>query len=107
MAVDYPIGPNFFRFKHRLVKTFVRKSNIIVVELQGEPWLDGWTVDEPLPKQLDSMNAEKLKSNVEFAKKTGFSPIYLWGAEWWWWLKVEKNYPAVWEEARKIFSQDV
>ncbi len=105
MAVDYPIGPNFFKFKHWLVKTFARQDNIMVVELQGEPWLDGWTVDQPLPKQLDSMNAEKLKDNVEFAKKTGFSPIYLWGAEWWYWLKTQKNYPDVWNEAKILFSQ--
>jgi hypothetical protein len=73
--------------------------------LQGEPWLRGWTIDQPLEEQFGSMNAEKLKDNVEFAKKTGFSPIYLWGGEWWYWMKVVKNYPDVWEEAKSIYSR--
>ncbi|MCX6765798.1 MAG: cellulase family glycosylhydrolase [Candidatus Moranbacteria bacterium] len=105
IAFDYPIGPNFFKFKYWLIKTFAGQENIMIVELQGEPWLDGWTVDQPLEEQLESMNAEKLRSNVEFAEKTGFSPIYLWGAEWWYWLKEKKNYPQVWEEAKGLFSK--
>jgi len=35
------------------------------------------------------MNLEQFKKNIEFAQKTGFDTIYLWGAEWWHWLKRE------------------
>lgn len=105
IAFNYPIGPNFFKFKHWLIKKFAKQNNIMIVELQGEPWLDGWTVDQPLEKQLKSMNAGKLRDNVEFAKKTGFEPIYLWGAEWWYWLKVKKDHPEVWQEAEHIYSE--
>ena len=104
VAMDYPIGPNFFKFKYWLIKKLANQNNIFICELQGEPWLRGWTTDFPLEEQLKSMNAEKLRDNVEFAKKTGFSPIYLWGAEWWYWLKTVKNYPALWEEARRILN---
>lgn len=103
IAFDYPIGPNFFKFKYWLIKTFAKQENIFICELQGEPWLRGRTTDFSLDEQLESMNAEKLRGNVEFAKKTGFSPIYLWGAEWWYWLKTKKDYPALWEEAILIF----
>lgn len=104
LAFDYPIGPNFFKLKHWLIKKFADQENIMIVELQGEPWLDGWTVDQPLTDQLDSMNAEKLRENVEFAKKTGFSPILVWGAEWWYWLKTEKNDPSLWNKAKDLFK---
>ena len=104
IAFDYPIGPNFFLFKKWLIGKFAHQDNIMIVELQGEPWLNGWTTDKPLEEQLRSMNSEKLRSNVEFAEKTGFSPILLWGSEWWYWLKVKQDYPQLWDEAKLLFQ---
>lgn len=105
ISMDYPIGPNFFKFKKWLIEKFAKQDKIMIVELQAEPWLDGWTTDKTVEEQLGSMNAEKLRENVEFAKKTGFSPIYLWGVEWWYWLKDSKENPDLWEEAKKIFEE--
>ncbi len=102
---DYPIGPRFFQFKYWLNKILARQNNIIIVELQAEPWINGWTTDSALSEQFKSMDAEKLRDNVEFARKTGFPEIYLWGAEWWYWLKVEKNHPELWDEAKNLFNQ--
>ncbi len=107
LAFNYPIGPNFFKFKYWLIQKFAKQENIMIVELQGEPWLDGWTTDKPMEEQLQSMNARKLLDNVEFAKKTQFSPIFIWGVEWWYWMKVSKNHPELWEEAIKIFSRQL
>lgn len=101
----YPIGPNFFKFKHWLIRKFAGQEEVVIIELQAEPWIDEWTVHASLEKQLKSMNAQLIGKNVEFAKKTGFSEIYLWGAEWWWWLKEKQEYPEVWNEAREIFAQ--
>lgn len=103
---DYPIGPRFFQFKRLINKIFAKQNNIIIVELQAEPWIAGWTTDSALSEQFKSMNAEKLRDNINFARKTGFSEIYLWGAEWWYWLKVEKNHPELWDEAKNLFKQE-
>ena len=35
----------------------------------------------------------------------GFDEFYFWGAEWWYWLKEKKSYPAVWDEGKKLFSE--
>jgi hypothetical protein len=102
---DYPIGPRFFHFKRWLIKKFARQENAIVVELQAEPWINGYTTEQPLSEQFKSMDAEKFKDNVMFAKKTGLPEIYLWGAEWWWWLKTAQNHPELWETARELFNQ--
>lgn len=99
----YPIGPRFFHFKYSLINIFARQKNTIVVELQAEPWISGWTTNQPLEEQFKSMTADKLKENVSFARKAGFPQIYLWGVEWWYWLKVEKNHPEVWETAKSLF----
>jgi hypothetical protein len=101
----YPIGPNFFKFKMLLIKLFAQQKNTIVIELQGEPWVQGWTTDAPIEKQLASMNASILADNVEFAKKTGIKEIYVWGAEWWYWMKTKQNNATLWETARSLVQQ--
>jgi len=103
---DYPIGPRFFQFKYWMIKTFVKQEKAIVVELQGEPWIDGWTTDGALSEQFKSMNAQKLEDNVMFAKKVGFPEIYVWGVEWWYWLKTQKGHPELWDTAKSLFSQN-
>ncbi|MFC1608899.1 hypothetical protein ACFL3M_01795 [Patescibacteria group bacterium] len=102
----YPIGPRFFLFKKWLIEVFADQENSVVIELQGEPWVAGWTVSKSLEEQFESMNAEKLSENVEYAKESGFSEIYVWGAEWWYWLKKEKNYPHLWETFRVIIENN-
>ena len=100
----YPIGPIFFRLKLLLISLFAHQNNAIVIELQGEPWLAGSTTDAPVQTQLASMNAATLKDNVEFAKESGFDEVYVWGVEWWYWMKVVKNDPSLWNEAKALYN---
>lgn len=100
----YPIGPNFFKIKQLFIKVFAGQNNAIVIELQGEPWVQGWTTSAPIETQLASMNADVLNDNVQFAKKTGMKEIYIWGVEWWYWMKVHQGNATLWDEAKKIFS---
>jgi len=82
----YPIGPRFFRFKYGLINLFARQKNAIVVELQAEPWIAGWTTNQPLEEQFKSMTEEKLRENVTYARKVGFSSKFIFGGvEWWYW----------------------
>jgi hypothetical protein len=101
----YPIGPNFFKFKMLFIKLFAHQTNDIVIELQGEPWLAGWTTAAPVEDQLASMNAKTLADNVEFAKKTDMKEIYIWGVEWWYWMKTTQNNPTLWETAKNLVNQ--
>jgi hypothetical protein len=96
----YPIGPNFFKVKQLIIKIFAHQNNAIIIELQGEPWVGGWTTDAPIETQLASMNAEILLDNVEFAKKTGMNEIYVWGVEWWYYMKATQSNPTLWDAAR-------
>lgn len=101
----YPIGPRFFQLKYNLIDFFAEQHNAIVIELQAEPWVSGWTTNAPLEEQFKSMNENKLRENVTYARQVGFPEIYLWGVEWWYWLKEHRNYPAVWDEAKRLFNQ--
>ena len=98
----YPIGPNFFKIKKLLISLFANQKNAIVIELQGEPWVQGWTVHAPIETQLASMNADILKDNFEFAKKTGVDEIYVWGVEWWYWMKITQNNDSLWKQAEEL-----
>ena len=101
----YPIGPNFFRAKAWLVRTFAHQNNLMVIELQAEPWASGWVANMSLEEQAKTMNETKLRENVRYAKQVGFPEVYLWGGEWWYWMKVKKDSSAVWETGKELFHE--
>lgn len=102
--VTYPIGPNFFRFKEKAVRLLTDQERFIVIELQAEPWANGWVGDAPLEEQFKTMDEHQLRDIVTYAKRVRFPEVYLWGAEWWYWLKEKKDHPEVWETARELFQ---
>ncbi len=101
--ITYPIGPNYYRFKAALLNLFMGKSRFIVAELQAEPWAKGWVGDATVEEQYQTMNPSLLREYVDYARRVGFSEAYLWGVEWWYWLKETKGEPAVWDTARELF----
>jgi hypothetical protein len=100
--VSYPFPPVYYWRRAQIVKKLFDKE-VIGVELQTEPWGPTLLYQLPLGEQEKTMNLEQFKKNIEFAKKTGLKEFYLWGAEWWYWLKEKQNQPEIWQEARKMF----
>lgn len=81
-------------------------DKIIVSELQAEPWVKNPPIPNvSLNEQYQTMNLKTFKENAEFAKSTGISEIYLWGAEWWYWLKEKKGDSSIWDEAKNLFRR--
>ena len=103
---NYPLGPNFFRTKALFIKIFANQKNIIISELQGEPWGPKWLSEMSLEEQYKSMSPQKLEDIAEYARKTNFSESYLWGAEWWYWLKTTQNHPEMWDAAKIIINSN-
>ncbi len=101
----YPIPPNFFWMKTNLLHLFYSDKPVIISELQAEPWGPKMIYETPLSEQDISMNIDQFYSNIEYAKKTGFKEIYLWGTEWWYWMKEKHNRPEFWEAAKKIINE--
>jgi aryl-phospho-beta-D-glucosidase BglC (GH1 family) len=104
--VSYPLRPVFYARKAALVEKFFGKK-VICAELQAEPWGPKLLYDSPLEEQNKTMNLEQFRKNIEFAEETGFDTFYLWGAEWWYWLKEKHDQPEIWQEARKIFQENL
>ncbi|MDO8638967.1 MAG: beta-galactosidase [Candidatus Daviesbacteria bacterium] len=103
--IDYPIKPWFYRAKAIIVKNIFSSNNqkIMISELQTEPWTNKFVAETPIDQQIKDFPLSKMEDNVNFAKKVGFSDIYLWGVEWWYWIKIQ-GYPEYWEYARELFK---
>ncbi len=99
----YPIIPAFFRIKKNLISLVYSSKPAIVIELSAEPWLLEPIVNTPLETQLSRMDLDKLNEMINFSSKTGFDTFYFWGAEWWYWLKLN-GHPELWERAKQLFE---
>lgn len=102
--VHYPITPAFFKIKRRFAQFFAHPREWIVIELAAEPWCPISFQKASQAERDRTMNLEKFKSILEFARLTGFKKFYLWGVEWWYWEKTVNNNPALWEEAKGLFN---
>jgi hypothetical protein len=102
----YPNIPAIFRIKQNLARLiygiFYGQKPVIVAELSAEPWLLQPIVETPLGVQLGRMDLAKFNEMIDYGRKTAFDTFYLWGAEWWYWVK-ERGRPEFWERARALF----
>jgi len=80
------------------------KKPIIVSELQAEPWGNKSIQDLTLEEQFITLSLDHFRANIEYAEEVGFPEVYLWGAEWWHWMKEKHDHPGFWEEAKSIIN---
>jgi hypothetical protein len=86
------LSPLFYRFK--LMLAGQKTANAFIAELQAEPWIPNSDVNTlDLAEQYKSMNPARFEKNVAYAQRVGFPRAYLWGAEWWYWMKEIKGVP--------------
>jgi len=102
----FPLPPLFYHRKAQLIEYLFNKK-VICGELQAEPWAFEVFYDVPLEEQEKTMNLEKFKESIEYAKSTGLDTFYLWGAEWWFWLKETQDKPEIWNNARDLFNNKI
>jgi hypothetical protein len=102
--IHYPFPPTFYWRKAQIIKKLFGKK-VICIEFQAEPWGPTLLYTSPLKEQEKTMNLEQFKQNIEFAKKTGLDTFYLWGGEWWFWMKVKQGKPEIWNEAKNLISK--
>lgn len=91
----------FYRVKANLMRLFEDKP-IYLIELSAEPWLVEPVTAVDVETQLERMDVEKFDEIIVYARKTNFDVQYLWGIEWWYWMK-EKGHPEFWGYAKTLF----
>lgn len=101
----YPLPPWFYRKKANIVNKFRPLDKLIVIELQAEAWATSkFIANMTIEEAYKSMSPEQFQKNIEYGRDSGIGEIYLWGAEWWYWLKLQ-GHPEIWNEAKKLFNE--
>lgn len=98
----YPLTPQYYKHKAKAVALLGKR--VFVSELQAEPWERQPLSEMPLIEQKELMNAQKLKKSVEFARHAGFDEVYLWGVEWWYWLKGQGD-DSLWNVVKEMIDK--
>lgn len=94
--------PFFYKLKTSAMELFFGKKESFLIELSLEPFLTKPIVETSREIQLDRMGIEKWSEVIEFAGETGFKNQYLWGAEWWYYMKLN-GHPEFWNAAKDLF----
>lgn len=107
---EYPFPAWFYAFLAGGAEITTGR-NTFIHELQTEAWLpdnkgffrSDYRMNDvnAIPEQNKSLNAERLKSRLEYGRATGMRTIDLWGLEWWYWRKEKAHDPSLWDVARQ------
>ena len=101
--LSLPFPAVSYQRKAWLVEKLFGKE-VVVGELQAEPWVRGELKNSTFQEQEKTMTLSKLRRNIAFAKRTGLDTFYLWGAEWWYWMKEMHNNDTFWNEGKKVIK---
>ncbi len=97
------LPPWFYRVKENIMKLIHGDKETFLIELSLEPWLLEPVTQVPVETQYSRMDIEKFNEIIEYAKKTRYEKQYLWGGEWWYWLK-ENGHTEMWERGKELFK---
>lgn len=101
--ITYPFPQYFYIVKSSFIREVFARSNqkTLVLEFQAEPWLaDGkfLTAD----RQSKLFTTVDFKNYINYVQKTGFDEVYLWGAEWWYFMAAN-GHPEYLDYAKSLF----
>ncbi len=97
-----PLGPNY---AHQGREARERGKDFWITEMQAEPWAE----DDPRlygpHNPARNLDIDRFERSIGYARKTGASRIYLWGAEWWLYQKVKHGDESWWVTATAAISR--
>jgi hypothetical protein len=103
-VTHYFIPPVFYTIRAWIAEHIFGVKEVVISELQAEPWAPQSITSESLSQQTAHFTLQDFQNNITLAKRTGLSPIYFWGAEWWYYRKIHGD-DSWWSLAEKIFNQ--
>ncbi|HET6924502.1 MAG TPA: beta-galactosidase [Candidatus Saccharimonadales bacterium] len=103
--LEYPFPAWFYAFTAGWQK-IMTGHDMIIGELQAEAWPPNKQTipDTSLNEQSKSIDAQRLKTTIQFGRATGMKTIDLWGAEYWYYRKTVLHDPSLWDTARPAFT---
>lgn len=103
--IDYSLSPSYFILKERTIRLLTDDFNkrFIVAEFQAEPWTHLQVQEVSYDEQIRLFSPSYFTDTIIYAKGAGFDEYYLWGAEWWYFMKTKYNNSEYWNYAKNIF----
>lgn len=98
------LPPWFYRMKDKGMRLVHGDKETVLIELSLEPWLLEPVTEVPIATQYERMDAQKFDEIIGYAKDTRYATQYLWGGEWWYWLK-EHDHDEMWTKGKALFTQ--
>jgi len=92
---------NVYRFKKTVMSLIYGEKPSYLIEISIEPWLTKPIINTSFNEQLSRMNVKRAKTVLDIASQTGFTEQYLWGAEWWFYLKLHGK-PELWDYIKEV-----
>lgn len=90
------LPPAFYRLKAQFWG--LDQFNFFIAELQAEPWFTGaGAQNTPIVEQEKTMSPDRLKEHLDYVTHIGSPRAYLWGVEWWYFMKKEHGDSRYWE----------
>ena len=96
----------FYRLKAYLTQKIFApdSSGVFISELQAEPWTSTTPLHQmPVSEQIQNFSITDFRDIVAFTAQTAISEQYLWGVEWWYFMK-EKGHSEYWDYAKGLFK---
>ncbi len=101
---EYPFPAWFYGFLAGAGEILTGKD-MIIHELQAEPWPPNGILQDSPDELNKSLNAKRLADRFEYGKATGMKKIDLWGAEYWYYRKVKLGDDSLWKVAKQEFAK--
>src|SRR3989338_5010583 len=103
----YPHRPIYYSKLGKLVQSLAGFDRQIISELQMEPWSRGGMLEEDSTEEnYKTFSPENFVENIEYAKGSGIDEIYVWGVEWWYYMKDARGIDTFWEQGKDAFRID-
>ena len=99
------LPPEAYLVKRTLMELVFGTKKTLLIELSLEPWLQESIATAPLESQLELMPRARMDEIITYARETKFDTQYLWGAEWWYWLKTVHQHPEYWERVQRLLNE--
>ncbi len=81
-------------------------DDFFISELQAEPWFtDSNPWSTPVDEQEKTMNIERLAKHFDYVERVGASRAYLWGVEWWYFMKEYKADARYWDAVKEKMKE--
>ncbi len=102
---SYPLPKAYYRIKSGLARMANQDLLLWDVELQAEPWSQVSLTETDVEKQLQLMTPGVLKSYANYAAGSPFERHYLWGIEWWYWMRDKNKNSEILDAGRQLFEE--